>query len=315
MNITLRQLHAFVAVALVGSFSRAAERLHMGQSAVSVLVRELETELGLRLFDRTTRRVELTDAGREFRVDAERLIAELDRSVRHTRDLVERRRGRITVATTPLLASALLSRVIVEFRDAFPGVQVALNDLRTDQVVARVKSGDVDLGVGTFAPDEDGVYSSHLLRDRLMLFCAADHPLARNTKPRWKDLKGLPLVSLTRDSGIRALVDRGYEDAGLVARPDYELSQISTVLAMVEVGLGISVLPTHALHSSRYRRVSARTLGMPEVSRDIVLISRRGRSLPPAADDFIAVLRRYAAAEEAGALVDPASSSPRKTKR
>lgn len=304
MNITLRQLQAFVAVALAGSFSRAAERLHMAQSGVSVLVRELETELGIRLFDRTTRRVELTEAGREFRADAERLIAELDRSVRHTRDLVARRRGRLAVATTPLLASALLAKVIAEFHRMVPGVQVALVDLRTDQVVARVKSGEVDLGVGTFAPDEEGLDEHPLLRDRLMLFCAADHPLAQKARPRWKDLKDQPLVALTRESGIRGLVERCYEAAGLVARPDYELSQISTVLALVEAGLGISVLPTHALHSSRFRRVVARTLTAPEVSRDIVMISRRGRSLPPAASDFIAILRRHAAREEAGALVD-----------
>jgi DNA-binding transcriptional LysR family regulator len=304
MNITLRQLQAFVAVALAGSFSRAAERLHMGQSGVSVLVRELETELGLRLFDRTTRRVELTEAGREFRADAERLIAQLDQSVRHTRDLVARRRGRLAVATTPLLASALLAKVIAEFRNAFPGVQVSLADLRTDQVVARVKAGEVDLGIGTFAPDEDGLDESHLLRDRLMLFCAADHPLARKTRPRWKDLKGLPLVTLTRESGVRGLVERCYEEAGLVARPDYELSQISTVLALVEVGLGISVLPTHALHSSRFRRVVARTLTAPEVSRDIVVVTRRGRSLPPAADDFVAILRRHASAEEVDGTAD-----------
>src|SRR5512146_1724896 len=102
MNITLRQLQAFVAVAGAGGFTGAAEHLHVAQSVVSILVKELEAELGIRLFDRTTRRVELTEAGREFQANAQRLIADLDHAVRQTQDLVERKRGRIAVAAPPL---------------------------------------------------------------------------------------------------------------------------------------------------------------------------------------------------------------------
>ena len=295
MDVTLRQLQAFVAVAEAGNFSRAAEKLHVAQSAVSVLVRELERKLNIRLFDRTTRRVELTDAGEEFRATAEKLIADLEHGVQLTQDLVERKRGRIVVAAPPLLATALLPDVIAAFQKQFPGVSVSLIDARTDEIVSRVKSGQADIGIGTFPADEEGLSRTRLTRDALMLFSEASHVIAALTQPRWRDMKGRPLVTLTRDSGIRALVESGYEAAGLtLGRPAFEVSQITTVLALVEAGLGIAILPTYALVSCKNRNIVARPLSHPTISRDVVIITRSGRTLPPAGGNFIQLLQRDA---------------------
>ncbi|HXQ52197.1 MAG TPA: LysR family transcriptional regulator [Stellaceae bacterium] len=294
MNVTLRQLHAFVAVAVAGNFTRASDRLNVTQSAVSALVRELESALAIRLFDRTTRRVELTDAGREFQPTAEKLIADLDHAVHNVHDLVERRRGRITVAAPPLLAAVMLPNVIAAFHRDFPGVTVVLVDAPTNQIVASVRSGEADLGVGTFSPDEKGLVRRQLTRDSLMLFCQAQSPPAAFERPKWRDLKGLPLIALTRESGIRALVDYGYEAAELSSQPAYEVSQITTALALVEAGLGVSVLPTYALTSSKTRRIAANRLTSPTVSRDIIVIAREGHALPPATNDFLNRLQREA---------------------
>jgi DNA-binding transcriptional LysR family regulator len=295
MNVTLRQLEAFVAVAEAGNFSRAAEQLHVAQSAVSVLVRELERKLDIRLFDRTTRRVELTDAGIEFRATAEKLIADLDHAVQHTRDLVERKRGRIIVAAPPLLAAALLPEAIAAFRRLYPGVSVSLIDARTDEIVSKVKSGQADIGVGTFSLEEEGLSRTKLTKDALMLFCEGSHPMTSVPNPRWRDLKGLPLITLTRDSGIRALVESGYETANLTLdRPAFEVSQIATALALVEAGLGVTILPTYALVSCKNRNILALPLSHPAISREILAITRSGRSLPPAGTDFIQLLQRNA---------------------
>lgn len=295
MNVTLRQLEAFVAVAEAGNFSRAAEQLHVAQSAVSVLVRELERKLDIRLFDRTTRRVELTDAGIEFRATAQKLIADLDHAVQHTRDLVERKRGRIIVAAPPLLAAALLPEAISAFRRLYPGVSVSLIDARTDEIVSKVKSGQADIGVGTFSRQEEGLSRTKLTKDTLMLFCEGSNAMASVTTPRWRDLKGLALITLTRDSGIRALVESGYETANLTLdRPAFEVSQIATALALVEAGLGVTILPTYALVSCKHRNILAHPLSHPSISREIVAITRSGRSLPPAGTDFIQLLQRNA---------------------
>ena len=287
MNVTLRQWQAFVAVADAGNFTRAAQRMRVAQSAISVLVRDLEDDLGIRLFDRTTRRVELTDAGIEFRGNAEKLIADLDHAIRHTHDLVERRRGRITVAAPPFLATALLPTVMAAFYRDFPGVRIVLMDARTDQILARVKSGEADIGVGTFSDEEDGLIRTPLGQDKLMLFCHSTHALAGQRRPKWSDLKALPLITLTRESTIRSLVDRGFEAAGLSAVPAYEVSQITTALALVEADLGVSVLPTYSLVASRHLQVASHTLSHPVIARDIVVIARDGHSLPPATGEFI----------------------------
>jgi len=241
MNVTFRQLQAFAAVAATGGFTSAAQRVT--QSAVSVLIRELEAELGVRLFDRTTRKVEITDAGLDFRASAEQMIADMEHAIRQTRDLVDRKRGQITLAAPPLLATALLPRAISDFRRDFPGVRIVLVDVPTDQIVSRVKSGEADFGIGTFAPSEDGLTRASVAKDSLMLFCDRRHPLASRRTPTWSELKGLPLVTLTRASGVRALIEYGYAKAGLPSNPTFEVFLITTALALVDAGLGISVLP------------------------------------------------------------------------
>jgi len=294
MNITLRQLQAFIAVAIDGNFTRAAQRLHIAQSAISVLVRELEAELKVRLFDRTTRRVELTDAGREFRGSAEKLIADLEYAVRNTHDLVERKRGRLTIAAPPLLAAALLPPVVAGFARDYPGVRVTLLDAGTDQIVARVKSGEADIGVGTFAADDEGLTRTRLARDYLMLFCQATHPLAAIAQPGWSALGDAALITLTPDSGIRTLVEQGYQAAGLDMPVAFEVSQISTALALVEAGLGISVLPAYAMAWAPSAAIAARPLAEPRISREVAAIVRSFRSLPPAASEFIQRLQHNA---------------------
>lgn len=294
MNITLRQLQAFVAVAETRNFTRAAQRLHVAQSAISLMVKELEDDLGVRLFDRTTRHVELTDPGTEFCSYAEKLIADLDHAVRHTHELVERKRGRITIAAPPFLASVLLPPVIAAFRAEFPGVRVGLIDAGTDQIVARLKSGEADIGVGTFAANEDGVTRTLLTRDELMLFCPKRHKLAALRKPAWSDLADLPLITLTRESAIRAVVEQGYATARLKIEPSYEVAHITTALALVEAGLGVSVLPALALAATSPRRIAARTLHVPVMSRMVEVISYLGRTPPPATTEFVKRLQRVA---------------------
>lgn len=293
MNITLRQLQAFAAVAETKNFTRAAQRLHIAQSAISLLVKELESDLGVRLLDRTTRHVELTDPGVEFRSYAEKLIGDLEHAVRHTQELVERKRGRIAVAAPPFLATVLLPRAISEFQKEFPGVRIVLIDARTDQIVARVKSGEADIGVGTFASDEDGITRSLLGRDELLVFCPRRHPLAAARRPTWSDLAGLPAIALSRESGIRGLVEKGYAAAQSTLAPVYEVAQITTALALVEAGLGISVLPTYALAASSSRHVAARTLSAPVIARDVSVISCLGRTPPPATSEFVQRLKLH----------------------
>lgn len=292
MNITIRQIQCFLNVAALGSFTRAAEKMHTMQPALSQQVRDLETELGIRLFDRTTRRVELTEGGAEFRNIAAKIIEDLESAARNAHELAERKRGRVIVAAPPLLATAVVPRAIVDFRDKYPGIEVRLVDASTDQIVEYVRSGQVDCGIGTFRAGEEGVSPTLLGRDSLMVFSASNHPLAGRRAVSWRELDGHPLVTLTRQSVIRLLVEVGFETAQIGLVPTYEVAQITTVLAMVEAGLGIAVLPTYALAGARAMGISAAALE-PAIVRDIVMITRTGRSVPPAVSAFVRFLGKY----------------------
>jgi DNA-binding transcriptional LysR family regulator len=291
MSITFRQLSAFIAVAETRNFTRASERLHIAQPMISSLVRELETELGFRLFDRSTRRVELTEAAAEFLQDARRLTSDIEGTLRRARDVGTRRRGRITVGAPPLLAAALLPRVIEAFSKSSPGVSVTVVDRPVSAIYQLLRDGEINLAVGTFRRNEDGIARLPLVSYLLALICRMDHPLAGNMRPRWSDLAGVPLIALRRGNGIREQLESGYAAAGLDAEPAFELDQLTTVVAMVEAGFGITVLPLYAITALSTQSLVARPLVDPPVTRVIDVAHREERSLSPGAEDFVRLLR------------------------
>ncbi|MGO4833761.1 LysR substrate-binding domain-containing protein, partial [Rhizobiaceae sp. 2RAB30] len=240
------QIQQFLAVAELGSFSRASKRLGTAQPALSQAIRDLEAELSVRLFDRTTRRVELTDAGREFQNSTTKVMEELQHAVEGVHMLAERRRGRLRIAAPPLLASVVLPQAIAEFQKRHPGITVQLADVGTEQIVESVRSGKADCGLGTFSPAEDGIERLSLVRDSLMLFCDHRSHFNEAATVTWRELADRPLITLTRDSGIRLLVEVGFEMAEIPFKPSYEVTQVTTAIALVEAGLGIAVLPTYA---------------------------------------------------------------------
>lgn len=293
MNLTVRQIKSFLNVAATGSFTRAAEKMHTLQPVLSQQIRDLEAELGVRLFDRTTRRVELTEAGTEFRSTATKIIEDLEMAVRNAHDLAERKRGRVVIAAPPLLAAAVVPPAVADFRQKYPGIEVRLVDAKTDQIVELVRNGHVDCAIGTFHAGEEGLSSIVLTRDSLMVFCASGHPLAGRQTVRWQEMADLPLITLTRDSGIRLLVEVGYQAAQMRLVPAYEVTLITTALAMVEAGLGVAILPTYAWACARTLKIAAAILE-PRIAREISLVTRSGRSIPPAVSAFTRYLGRYA---------------------
>src|ERR1700751_1823109 len=188
MNITLRQLYGFKAVADLGTFTARAERMRLAQPALSLNIRDLERELGARLFDRTTRRVELTAAGREFLQSVDKLIVDLEHAVQNARDLAERKRGRLVVAAPPLLAALIVPGAVADYKKRFPSIGVSVIDAQTNIIVDKVRSGEADCGIGTFAEAEEGIRRQSLFEDALMAWCPAQSPCARSSRLAWKDL-------------------------------------------------------------------------------------------------------------------------------
>ncbi len=293
MNITLRQLEAFVAVQRYGRFRLAAEHLHVTQSALSMLVRDLEAQLGLRLLDRHTRMVRLTEAGADFLPVAQKALADLETALARSRDAATLRRGRVSIAASTVLGNTLLPWAIHAFAARNPGIRCVLKDCAEEEIRHRVRVGDVDFGVGTALDPDPELAELPLLEDRLIAIVGPGHPLGAKRSITWRELTAHPLIVLNAESPLRKLVDRTLVEAGIAVEPAYEASFSSTVISMVAAGLGVAALPVNARQVSARVKVHARWLVRPVVPRRVCLFTRRDATETPAATAFRDFLRGY----------------------
>jgi len=280
--VNIRQIRSFQAVVELGNFSRAAERLGTSQASVSHAINDLETLLGARLFDRTTRRVELTEAGQIFAAGALAGLAEMDRSIEAVRDLSKLRAGLVRIAAPPLLAATVLPRLTMKMATVYPNLKLSIEDLGVDLIVNKVRNSLCDLGVGTFNSDEENIDSQHILSDRLLLFTWQEHEFRSREEVGWTDLQSQRIITLTRESKIRLLTEIGFESANLALRPYMEVHQIHTALSLVENQIGVAVLPTYAFSALNNRRIIARPLTDPAITRQVSIITARARAASPA---------------------------------
>lgn len=291
MNITLKQLQAFVEVAQQGSFTRAAKRLLVSQPALTVTVRELERDLGVRLFDRTTRKVQLTQEGAGFLPTAERLLADVRAAVEDVREVAERRRGQVRLASLPSVATDVLPDILARFGEAYPGITVHLHDSNASGVQTRVKNRDVDFGIASLWQRDDDLAFTPLLADSFHLVCRSDHPLAGSGEPlRWPDLADWVFLGLAADTGIRPLLETVPDLPLNVQRPRYEVSNIATLDGLLSAGMGITVLPRLAVPRASRASYIVRPVIEPQLTRDIGLIQLRNRALSPAAETLATMI-------------------------
>lgn len=296
-NLSLRQLRAFVTVAQESSMTRAATRLHLTPSALSMLVRGMEEELGLRLFERTTRSLALTDAGRELLPTVRQVFLQLEEGIARVQATQQSRAAQLDVGTSPLLASALVPRVIGSFRQQFPEVRVRLVDAPAEALATLVRDGDVDLAVATASSDYADLRRTRLHVDRLVLVCPPAHPLATRDEVPWHELRGQRLILTRLGTGLRMLVDDaltrvpGARRPAALLEPAYEVAQVATALGLVLAGEGVAPLPSHALSAAQMPvdalHLAAVPLVAPVIRRELVAIMRPQDASAPAVAGFI----------------------------
>lgn len=285
-NVTLRQLRAFLAIADAGGFAAAARRLHLTPSALSLLVKELEGSMKVRLFDRTTRATALSLAGSEFYPLARKVLDDLALALETTQDLEQKKRGTVRIACTPLYASTTLPELILRYRQQYPAVAVYVLDSLNQQALARVLSGEADLGIAPQRPAPPELVQEDLFRDRVWLICRPDHAFAAQQRVTWAQALRQPFVSLTRDFTTRLQADLFAHSQKLVLSPAHEVSLITTALGMVQWGHGITAQPARALPLIEPFGLVARPLVAPVVHRNLSLFYKRSHGLSPAAESF-----------------------------
>jgi DNA-binding transcriptional LysR family regulator len=303
MEFTSRQLRAFYLVAEHQRFARAAEKLFLTPSGLSVLIRELERQLGFRLFDRTTRQVALTTYGRDLLAVSQPALNTLDTAMSRIEQAVKGKTRWISVGTTPWMAANVLPPAIKEFREHRPDLRVRLFDGNLGTVARRVAAGKLDLGLGIFGR-MPGVRGVPFFRFSLMVVRPGRNADLNRGSTKWSALNGQSLISLTSNYPHQQLIDTQLAESGIPWKRAQTVNLLDTQIGLVEAGEGIAIIPSFGLPACRNRNVTMSELIEPVVTLEFHEIRHRGKKLPEEAGDFSAFLKKYIAtwAGEGGIL-------------
>jgi DNA-binding transcriptional LysR family regulator len=294
MKIDTLGVQAFVAIAEQGGFQKAADVLHITQTAVTQRLRNLETFLGVTLIERTTRSVALTRIGRDFLPQARRLLDELSTALTEIRETGRAQRGDVSIACVPTVGVRYLPRILQEYALRYPENRVKVLDHASSGVAEAVLRREAEFGIniaGAHLPDLDSV---PLVEDEFVLICRDDHPLARRRRVSWRQLEPHPLIFAGQVSGNRVLLDAAIGNGELSLHFNYEVQRSSTAVGLVEEGVAAAVVPRLAMQKGAYPRIHVIPLIEPIVSRTLVLVARKRARLSPAAQALYDMFRESA---------------------
>ncbi|MTW09975.1 LysR family transcriptional regulator [Pseudoduganella eburnea] len=292
INYDLHDLQAFVAVAERASFRQAADDLFLSQSALSRRIEKLEEGLGVKLFERTTRRVQLTNVGQAFLLNVRTALDGLEDAVLGVADLAAHRTGTVTLACVPSAVWHFLPEVLKEFSERFPRIRVRVHDESAQDVLNLVLAGEADFGINFTGAEEAEIVFEPIFKERYVLAMRHDHRLAQRKSLNWKDLAGERFVSVAKSSGNRSVIDAAL--AGVEKHPAIfcEVNHVSGVLALVEAGMGVAAVPGLSVLPERPDSIVGVPLVNPAIHRTLGLISKRNHSMAPAARTLFDMLSK-----------------------
>ncbi len=290
MDIDLRRIRSFLALAEHGGFGVAAEALGVSQPTLSAHIADLEEELGVPLVTRTTRRVRLTPLGERFLMRARRAVEEIQHVTVEIREEAVLQRGRVILASTRMLAAHAVPAAIRVFQEKFPGISVQIIDGLTPMVERIVLNGEADFGIGARSEIPELGFQ-HIFREDFILASPRSSAAGRTADPSSRIAEG-ELITMPSGSNIRRIIDQAFSSLGITIRPKFEVRDHNTAVGMVQAGLGITLLPSTAFSKNVSKSLVLSRLHKPHVFRDLGLIYQRGYKLTPVASELSAILRR-----------------------
>lgn len=291
-DLSSRELQAVCAIAECGSFMAAAITLGVSQPALTRTVQRVEKAVGLALFRRSTRRVDLTPAGQEFIALANRVLADLRISFGNMRDITDEQRGMVTVSTVMSVAYTQLPRLIAGYRQAKPKIELQIREGVHGTVSDDIRSGVSDLGV-TYIDDAASEFDTIALSHEVFhVLMPSAHPLAGQGRIVLEDLRSFPLVSLPKDAQTRRLLDSHASVVGATLSHALTVNHFATLIQCVYAGVGIAIVPSGAVPAALHADLVTRPLMQPKLSRTIGVILLKDRALTPSARGFLAHLQQ-----------------------
>ncbi|KRD15791.1 LysR family transcriptional regulator [Acidovorax sp. Root267] len=285
-HFTPRQLEAFVTVAELRSFAATADRVALTPSAVSQLVSELEDALGFKLFERSTRRVDITSAGREFLASAESVLKHLRMAQTAASDVRNRAAGIVRIAAPLVVASVILPKAIKAYVQKRPKVRIHIRDVPVEKLVDAVASGDADLALGPDRACGDDVTRIQLFESPWVLWCAPTHPLAHKRSVTWDQLHAYPLVAAGRDHERSVAQMHTGLPSGQRVTPVEIVDNISTAMGLAAADVAATLAPDYVGALAKPLGLVRRRILSPEVMRYVCLYSPARRATSPAAEGF-----------------------------
>ena len=290
-DLTLRQLQTILALAEYGSFIAAAASMKTSQPAVTRTVKHLEDVLGVRLFERSTRSVQITDAGKEFAAVAARMLNDLKITVGGMRELADQHRGQIILSSIMSVANGKLPELVSAYRRKYPGVELYVRDGVHGTVIEDVRSGAADFGITYLDDLPDPFVSTPLGREEFIVVLPRNHRLCGKASIALGDLKDLPLVSLPTDSRTRRLIDSGAASAKLTLKHVVVVSQFTTMLGFVRAGVGLAIAPKSGVAGLLGKELKAVPLRGRPLMRDLGIVALRIREPTAAASGLMALIK------------------------
>jgi len=310
-NFKLRQLQGFVAAAELGSFALAASRMAVTPPAFSQLIRELESSLGVSLFDRTTRRLDLTAAGEQLLLSVRRPLQDLDHASADMRALVEGKRGRVAFSILHSLAFGIGTRALAALHAQHSSIAVQMIEDQNDVLIDRVLNREVDFGLGMFTQVIDELSFEPLFYDELVAVFRSDHAFGQGESVDWEQLARQPLILLQPKSSVRRLVEASILMTGVPRAPGHEVVSMITAINMAAAGLGVTVLPGLSLSSLKTTGMAHRPIRNPTPYRQIGIIRRADRPIPEVEKNVLDHMRQEALSTTGVLQALPASGQAR----
>ncbi len=293
MNITIKQIRAFLAVVEANSFAEACELLHISQPALSIAIKNLEETVGGKLLARSTRTLSLTPEGEVFLPVAKRLLADFDNAFLELHELFSLKRGNLSFAAMPSFASTHLPQHLLSFNKEYSAIKVKIHDVIAESAVEMVQTGKVEFAI-SFDPDitKDLKFET-LFSDKFIAAFPKNHELMNVSKMEWQHLVNYPFITLQRPSSIRLLMDEMLAEQNIFLNVTFETNQLATVVQMVATKLGVSAIPSLYKQQMQSLNVEFREITAPVISRRVGIITRRRYPLSTTAQAFIEILRHY----------------------
>ena len=292
-DLRTKELHAIVALAHYGSFVAAAAHLKASQPGLTRAIKRVEKVLGLTLFSRNTRHVEITAEGREFAQVAERVLKDLQITIRSLDDLSENLHGRITFSTYSAFAVGKLPELVRKYLEILPSVEIRIREGRQVDIVEDVRSGIAEFGVCYIDSVPDNLRSELLRREPLYVAIPSTHPLAalRRQRIRLEELRDEILVAPPSNTFTRRLVDDAAASMGITLKYGLIVERLLSLIGHVRAGVGIALIPEEVLPPKPWKDFEALILTEPSLSVSVGFVTLPSRHITPTAAKMMALIR------------------------